>query len=119
MFLGVGIAKKDRFGAEGFGRGDYSWGLSNRRNDDYPAVFTSSGGIAENRMPTLKIGDVVSVHWYKTKKYSGRHSRYSLYSLYSQHLVSFLIANPLGISTWALSSCGINGIKDNRVLIEP
>ena len=109
MFLGVGIAKKDRFGAEGFGRGDYSWGLSNRRNDDYPAVFTSSGGIAENRLPTLKVGDVVSVHWYKTKKNNSSRlslcSLYSLYSLYSHHLESFLIANPLGISTWALSSC--------------
>ena len=63
MFLGVGIARKDRFGAEGFGRGDYSWGLSNRRNEDYPAVFTCSGGIAEKRLPTLKVGDVVSLHW--------------------------------------------------------
>jgi len=63
MFLGVGIARKDRFGEEGFGRGDFTWGLSNRRNDDYPAIFTSSGGVAEKRMPTLKAGDVVSVHW--------------------------------------------------------
>ena len=63
MFLGVGIARKDRFGEEGFGRGDYTWGLSNRRNDDYPAIFTSSGGVGEKRLPTLKVGDVVSVHW--------------------------------------------------------
>ena len=63
MFLGVGIARKDRFGAEGFGRGDDSWGLSNRRHDDCPAVFTTSGGIAEKRLPTLQRGDVVSLHW--------------------------------------------------------
>ena len=63
VFLGVGIARRSRFGAEGFGRGDESWGLSNRRMDDYSAVFSSGGGIAEKRMPMLRVGDVVSLHW--------------------------------------------------------
>jgi len=63
MFLGVGIARRSRFGAEGFGRGDDSWGLSNRRMDDCSAVFSSGGGIAEKRLPMLRVGDVVSLHW--------------------------------------------------------
>jgi hypothetical protein len=63
MFLGVGIARRDCFGEQGFGRGLGTWGLSNRRCDDYPAVFTTGGGATEKRMPILQVGDIVSLHW--------------------------------------------------------